>query len=238
MRDAGRRPLAAVAVAALAGMAVLTGFGTARSQATVELTPMVGWQWGGTLDYSAGGDVHVNAALNYGGALGVMLRPGYWGEVSYTYQKSELIARPPAGADSLAYVAGAEFKVFDLGTHYIQLSGARNFMNTDPGARAYPYVIGGLGMTILSPGKRPVVILPGTLNVDTQYLFSLSGGAGLRVTMNKRSDIRLQARFLLPMNFTEGSFYFGSGGGGVSVSGGTFLPQGEVTLAVQLKVTK
>lgn len=229
MRDAEGRnrstaPRARAAMGALALAAALGAAGAAHAATGVELTPTLGWQWGGTLDYSAGGSVHIDAALNYGGALGVMIRPGYWGEVGYTYQSSEVIARPPAAAD---------FKLFDLGTHYIQFSGARNFANTDPGARAYPYVIGGLGMTILSPGSSSV-----PLNADTQYLFSMSAGAGLRVTMNERSDIRLQARFLLPLNWSEGSVYFGSGGGGVSVSGGTAMPQGEVTLGAQLKVTK
>ena len=202
--------------------AVLATPGAARAAgALLEVTPMVGWQWGGTLDYSAGGDVHVNAALNYGGALGVMIRPMEWGEVSYTYQSSEVIARP---------AAGPEFKAFDLGTHYIQASGGRYIMPPDSSRRVNPFVIGGLGMTIFSPGTASVPI-----SVDTQYLFSVSAGGGLRVAINEKLDLRLQARFLLPMNFTEGSFYFGSGGAAVGLSGGTFLPQGEATIAVTIK---
>jgi hypothetical protein len=211
------------------GTALILGFasllaapGAARAAgALLEVTPMVGWQWGGTLDYSSGGDVHVNAALNYGGALGVMIRPMEWGEVSYSYQASEVIARPPAAP---------EFKLFDLGTHYIQASGGRYVMPPDSSRRANPYLIGGLGMTILSPGSASVPI-----NVDTQYLFSVSAGGGIRVVMNEKVDLRLQARLLLPMNFTEGSFYFGSGGAAVGLSGGTFMPQGEATLCVTIK---
>jgi len=227
MRDGrfgeGRR---AVRVAALIlGVASLAGLGAAEraraAAALLEVTPMVGWQWGGTLDYSQGGDVHVNAALNYGGALGIMLRPGEWGEVSYTYQSSELIGRP---------TAGPEFKVFDLGTHHIQLSGARYVMPPDSMRRANPYVMGGLGMTIFSPGKSTVPVSP-----NTQYLFAISVGGGIRVALNEKLDLRLQSRLLLPMNFSEGSFYFGSGGAAVGLSGGTLLPQGEATLAITIK---
>jgi hypothetical protein len=196
--------------------------GAARAAgALLEVTPMVGWQWGGTLDYGTGGDVHVNAALNYGGALGVMINPMEWGELSYTYQSSEVFARP---------AAAPEFKAFDLGTHYIQASGGRYVMPPGSSRRANPYLIGGLGMTIFSPGTASA-----PLQVDTQYLFSISAGAGVRVVMNEKLDLRLQTRLLLPMNFSEGSFYFGSGGAAVGLSGGTFLPQGEATVAVTIK---
>src|SRR5262245_33889695 len=97
-RRQGSRAARGVAVAGM--MALLAAFGTpgtARAaSASLEVTPMIGWQWGGTLDYSTGGDVHANAALNYGGAIGAQIRPGYWAEISYTYQSSEVIGRPPA----------------------------------------------------------------------------------------------------------------------------------------------
>jgi hypothetical protein len=208
--------LGAATVLAAAGAPRVTRAATAA----FEVTPTVGWQWGGTLDYSAGGDVHANAALNYGGTIGAMIRPGEWYEVGYSYQATDLIGRPPGAP---------EFKVFDLATHYIQIAGGRNLMPAATG-RAWPYVIGGLGMTIFSPGTPTV-----PLNPDTQYLFSASLGGGVRVTVNERVDLRLQTRLLLPMNFTEGSFYFGSGGGAVSVSGGTVMPQGEATLGITIR---
>ena len=222
-RDRGR---GRCGIAAAAGTASLLAFalpGAARAaSAVLEVTPMVGWQWGGTLDYSSGGDVHANAALNYGGAIGAQIRPGEWGELSYTYQSTEVIARP---------TGAPEFKLLDLATHYIQASGARNLLKVDPGTvKAYPYVMGGLGMTIFSPGSPSIA-----LNTGTQYLFSASVGGGLRANLSDRVDLRLQARLLLPMNFESGSFYFGSGGGAVSLSGGTVVPQGEATLCVTFK---
>jgi hypothetical protein len=38
------------------------------------------------------------------------------------------------------------------------------------------------------------------------------------------------------MNFESGGFYFGSGGGGVAVSGGTLMPQGEATVGLAFKL--
>ena len=209
-----------------AGMVAALAFGmpgaACAASAVLEVTPMMGWQWGGTLDYSPGGTIHANAALNYGGAIGAQIGPGYWGEVSYTYQSTEVIARP---------TAAPEFKLFDLATHYIQAASARNLLKADPSElKAYPYVMGGLGMTIFSPGPPTVA-----LNTGTQYLFSVSVGGGIRMNMSEKIDLRLQARLLLPMNFESGGFYFGSGGGGVSLSGGTIVPQGEATFCLTFK---
>jgi hypothetical protein len=74
------------------------------------------------------------------------------------------------------------------------------------------------------------------VNTGTQYLFSMSVGGGLRIQMSDNVDIRLQSRLLLPMNFESGGFYFGSGGGGVAVSGGTLMPQGEATVGLAFKL--
>ena len=63
----------------------------------------------------------------------------------------------------------------------------------------------------------------------------LAVGGGIRMNMSEKIDLRLQARLLLPMNFESGGFYFGSGGGGVSLSGGTIVPQGEATFCLTFK---
>src|SRR5262245_13985564 len=116
--------LAVLGVVSLLAVCGTAGEARASSMA-LEVTPLIGWQWGGTLDsyevngIAVGGDIHANAALNYGGAIGAQIRPGYWGEISYTYQGTEVFVRP---------AAAPKFKLFDLGTHYIQASGAHILM--------------------------------------------------------------------------------------------------------------
>ena len=182
----------------------------------VELTPMVGYQWGGTLQYP-NGDVHINAAMSYGGAIGATVEPGTFVEVGYMYQGSKLIGRPRTGPD---------ITFLDLGTHYLQLSGIRYLRES----RATPYVIGGLGMTVFDPHSSQYG------DFDSQTMFSMSLGGGLHVDMGSRVALRLQSRLLIPINFASGGLYFGTGGGGVSVSGGTALPQGDATLGLALKL--
>jgi hypothetical protein len=40
----------------------------------------------------------------------------------------------------------------------------------------------------------------------------------------------------LPVNWASGGFYFGTGGAGVGVSGGSAMPQGEATLGLAFKL--
>jgi hypothetical protein len=195
----------------LAPVLLLAALAAPASAASI--TPLVGYQWGGTLDF-INGDVHIEAAMNYGGAISQEVRPGYLAELMYTYQASEMIARPNVGSD---------FKLFDLSTHYAQINGTRLLGYGDQ--KATPFVMGGLGMTIFAPGESSLG------EFDTQWLFSLSIGGGVMVQANERTSIRLQARFLMPMNYTEGGVYFGTGGGGLSISGNT-IPQGDASVGI------
>ena len=200
----------------IAMLAILIAPGVASAQAT--LTPMVGWQWGGTLDYVSG-DVHINSNMSYGGAISAPVRPGYMAELMYTYQGAEVIARPNVGG---------EFKLFDLGTHYIQLNGVRQLGYGE--SKATPFVLGGLGTTVFVPGSSSLG------NFDTQWLFSITIGGGVLVQTSDKMAIRLQSRFLLPMNYASGGFYFGTGGSGFGVSGGSAMPQGDVSLGLTFKL--
>ena len=203
----------------IAGLGVVIAACTpAFAQRGAELVPSIGWQWGGTRTYSAG-DVHINGAINYGAAIAVPIRPGEWGEIDYTYQASEVVGRPDRGAT---------FKLFDLGTHYIQLAGLRD-LSRQP-SRATPYFIGGLGTTILAPGSSTLG------SYGTQWLFSLTAGGGVKVTVNERTSLRLQARLLLPLSWSGNGLYFGSGGGGLTVSGGAAMPQGDVSLGAVMRL--
>jgi hypothetical protein len=217
----------AIAVLAVGLIAAPRAFAQSRE---MTITPQIGWQWGGTVNYTdpygyyAVGSIHANAALSYGGALTVAIRPGYWGQIDYMYQGTDLMVRPSVGQS---------FKLCNLGTHYIQLSGLRALR--PPGEKATPYVIGGMGMTIFSPGSSDLAApYNGTLN--SQYLFSISVGGGAMVDINPKVALRLQARFLMPIQWTSGSVYFGTGGSGLAVSGGSAIAQGDASLGLTFKL--
>ena len=173
--------------------------------------------WGGTQDYSSvylaypAGTVHANANTTYGGALTYYPYDYLGYEIAYNYQHTDLLIRPQGLPAS---------KLADLTTQYFQINGLK-MKPLSP--KADGYLLGGLGTTIYSAS-----------GYTSQWLFSIGAGVGARVHLNSRTSLRLQSRILIPMRFNYGSFYFGSNGSGVSVSGGTAIVQGEATAGISI----
>lgn len=189
----------------------------------ITITPTAGWQWGGTLDYydpysGTGGDVHINAAQTYGGTISVPVRPGYSGEISYWYQGSEVVARPERAP---------RYKLFDLGTHYIQLSGIRDLGYEE--RQVVPYLVGGLGTVILDPGSSPYG------DFGSRWQFALHAGGGVRVEMSEKVSLRLQGRLLMPTRWVSGGAWFGTGGSGLGLTT-SVVPQGDAYLGLSFKL--
>lgn len=184
-----------------------------------EITGQIGWQYGGTQDFVnslgfAVGDFHANANLNYGGMFTFFPRDYYAIEIQYSYQSTDLIARP-SGAPN--------FKLGDMATQYIHLYGTRDV--PFEAGRVDGFAMGGLGATVYSAD-----------GYDTRWLFSVGAGVGAKIHMNERTALRLQTRLLFPVQWSGTGFYFGSGGAGISVGGGSTLIQGDVSLGLVIKL--
>lgn len=188
---------------------------SAQDRKTLEITPMVGWQYGGSIDAAQGGDLHFNAGWNYGGSLGIQMEPNLTGEVSWSVQKSKAVLQP----------AGLlpDTTLFDLDIHYFQLAGLRDLGE----GSVRPFVLGSVGATMFDPKAS---------GFDSHWFFSLGVGLGVRAPLSERMGLRVQGRFLLPMQFDSGSIFCGSGGCGGSVSGGTAIPQGDVSAGLSVKL--
>ena len=101
-------------------------------------------------------------------------------------------------------------KIGDLATQYIQVYGTR-YVPVKP-EKMDAFVMGGLGATGYSAD-----------GFDSRWLFSFGIGLGLKIHTNEKMSLRLQQRFLVPIQWGEGGFYFGTGGAGVSVGGGSSI---------------
>ena len=181
------------------------------------LTGQVGWMWGGTQEYSAynitypAGDVHANANVTYGGAITYFQNDLLGTEIAYNYQGTDLMIRPQGLKEA---------KLADLTTQYIMINGLRLQPVNE---RTEGFVLGGLGTTVYS-----------AKGYTSQWMFSIGAGVGAFVHLNPRTSLRLQSRILIPMRFTSGSFYLGSNGSGMTVTGGTVLVQGEATAGISI----
>ena len=65
-------------------------------------------------------------------------------------------------------------------------------------------------------------------NLENQSYFSVSVGLGAKIALTQALGIRVGGRVMVPINFTGGGFYFGTGGGGVSGYGYVPILSGDV----------
>jgi len=199
-------------------MLLVPAVASAQHVGDKEVSGLVGWQWGGTQEYAnyAGypaGDFHANANLNYAGAFTVFVRDYYGVEFNYSFQSTDLLVRP----NSLP-----EVTLGKMTTQYIHAYGVRTMPMKE---KVDGFVLAGLGATSFSAE-----------GFETHWLFSVGAGLGVKIHTSDKLAIRLQSRMLLPIQWGETGLYFGTGGAGVSVGGGSSLIQGDVSAGLTIKL--
>ena len=203
---------------------------SAQMQGDKELTGYFGWQYGGTQEYVTSyytfpsGDFHANANINYGGSLTVFIKDYYGAELMYTYQGTDLLIRPATAPSTT---------IGDLTTHYMHIYGVRT-VPVQPG-KTDAYVLGGLGATVYDLKADSRLTQD---DFDSRWLFSFGMGVGVKIHTSEKVAIKLQTRLLIPVQWTSAGFYFGSGGSGISVGGGSSIAQGDVSLGLTAKLGK
>jgi opacity protein-like surface antigen len=168
-----------------------------------EVTPFVGYRLGGRFkvdgfDRDADLDDHGSFAL----ALNLRRDEESQYELFYTRQETNLEPDSPLGP-------------LGLDVEYLHLGGT---LDVDDELLLKPYVVGGLGITRLSPE-------PGRVSDNTR--FSVSLGAGFRVPVSQHFSVRLEARGFLTFVDTDSSFFCSSSSAGgfcsIRGSGSTFI---------------
>jgi hypothetical protein len=71
---------------------------------------------------------------------------------------------------------------------------------------------------------------------DSHTVFAFTAGLGAKFNAGEKMGIRIQSRMLIPTQWGGGGFYFGTGGSGVSVSGGSTLLQGDVSIGLVMRL--
>ncbi len=152
---------------------------TARSQ-TVEVTPVVGYRFGGSFTAGTGtgpqgdfGTYEVEDAASFGVHLG--FRVSRDGEVEALY------ARQNTRLSTGGLFTGTP--VFDLALETWHAGG--NYLFKEEDARVRPYIGMGLGFTRL---------LPGPANLTSETRFSASFAAGAKVWLGRHVGLRFEAR--------------------------------------------
>jgi hypothetical protein len=173
----------------------------------IEFAPHVGYMLGGNFrGYE--GEVKIGDGLNYGFTLDFEMAPGTQFEFMYNRLDSDLKLR--------AYNRSGDEHLFDLSTQYFQVGALRE--GSDGNVR--PFGTFTMGTTVFDP-KSP--------EYNSLWRFSIGLGGGVKAFVSDRIGIRLGARLLMPVYFSGGGLWCGTGGCSVGIGTGTAIAQGDFT---------
>jgi len=194
----------------ITSLSFLNAQDAAKSEVGVSLTPMVGWQFGGTVRF-IDGDLKIKDNVNYGGILSVRVAYETFVEVSYTIMSTT--------ADFRSFRPPLQDQHFDIDVHYIQIGGLREFKD----GPLRPFGLFSLGATGFVPKDLNVA----GYQSQSSWSFSIALGAGLKYMFSPRIGIRLQGRLLMPLRFNGFGIYAGTGGAGGTAYSTVNILQGD-----------
>ena len=187
-----------------------------------ELGGFVGWQV--STDASTyNGNLIIDGSMDYGGTIDYSIRPGYAVELLYAYV--------PTKARYASFTTGASSSdSTPVGLHWIQLGG----QVSRPMGRIEPFGAITAGIVIIHPDQ--LRLQDGTTySASDSVQFAFTAGLGLKVWLTDNVGLRFEARALVPVYFTGGAFWVGTGGTAVGLSGGIPFAQFDFTGGVSVR---
>jgi len=161
----------------------------------------------------------IKGGLQWGIGLEYMVHPEYGVELMYYRQDTE--------APISYYSGGDRDKTLELGINYILLGGVR-YMPLSDMIEGYGGLMAGVA---IYDNKFPE---KGEPNSVTKFAWGLRLGAN--IWLSDRIGLKLQTQLLSAVQAFGGGFYFGSGGGGVGVTGYSTLWQFGLGGGIVIKV--
>ena len=194
---------------------LLAGPSTAQVRG-IMITPLAGYQWGGTIELWQG-EAKITDAGNWGIAIDIPVSQSTaFVEFIFTRQDAEL--------DYREYGTGEPSrKAFDLGVEYYELGG----LYTMDKQGLKPFGTMSIGATRFDPDSSLY---------GSQWKFSAALGIGLLIPATERIGIRVHTRLLLPFLYSGGGLWCGTGGCSIGVSGSSAVVQGDVAVGLVIRI--
>jgi len=189
-----------------------------RAQGKVELSPFVGYMFGGSLNFYEG-KLKAENNLNYGVVMDIKLATETQIELMWSQMSTTAQFEPYYGYDYLATNS------YDMNIGYIQIGGVRE-LDYD---KIRPFGVFTLGTTYFIPKNVTYEADDSEVDIDSAWKFSMTLGAGAKIWFTDRVGIRLQGNLMLPMFWSSSGFAVGTGGSGFYVGTGTSMVQGSFT---------
>jgi hypothetical protein len=181
----------------LATLLIMT-FSLASIAQSVELTPLFGYTFRSTVQIT-NGEARVNDGFTYGGALTIAASP--YNAIEISYYRYETTATAYSTYNNFS------FEPVPCAVNYMLIGGQRLFPVND---KVTPFTGFNMGAGWLgSPDD----------NFSTITKFSMGFDAGVKIMVSEKVGLRLQTNFTFPITSAGGSFYWGTGGSGVGLTG-------------------
>ena len=160
------------------------------------------------------GDLQVNDRLNYGAGIDIEVQRGLKAELIWISEVTHIKLRRNTGITQ---------DLFDVNVHYFQVGAVHE---TGRG-KVRPFGAFTIGTTLFH-AQDP--------RRSDEWLASATLGGGAKIDLSKKVGIRLQGRILVPLIFSGGSIWVGSGGAGVAVGSWTPFIQFDLTAGIYIKL--
>jgi opacity protein-like surface antigen len=172
-----------------------------------DITAFGGYQLNGDVGTN-GGSLKISDSPAFGGALDVRLHPLGSMELMYEYTK------PDARFVSVSPLFRST-GTFGVASHYFQVGG----MHVRQMGRLEPFLGLTLGAALYVPDSIPLSGGGSTTANDT-WRFAMTFNLGTKIWLTPNVGLRLETRMLMPILFTGGGFYYGTGGSGLATTAG------------------
>ena len=197
---------------AVAALVALVTAPSAGAQQRYELTPFGGYQWGGSFDTDAFGDISSGElseqdSFSWGVLLGVRATTTTVGEIFYLRQSSDVRFQPSIGE---ATTPGT------LSNNYVQFGGRQEFNTLN---RVSPFISASLGFNVLDAED---------VDATWRFAWTLGGGAMFKLP-NERVALRLDVRWLATLVPSGEYASWCTVWGCYATGGSTILNQGQAS---------
>ncbi len=163
----------------------------AQEQSRFELTPFLGYRFGGKFEQTTtGADLELDESRSVGLIFNARIDAERQWEIFYSRQQTELDA-PGLFVNE---------PVFDIDVDYLHFGGTYVFA---PGSDFWrPYIVGTIGASHLEPKPS---------GLDSETFLSLSFGAGINLLPHKRVGLRLEARLFATLVDSDSEIFCRTG---------------------------
>jgi hypothetical protein len=193
----------------------------AQQKKNIDITPTVSYMWGGSFD-TFEGEIDLKDGMQYGVILSREVAHEVCMELSWATMSSRATF-VPYYIGTPTDLEGLDMKV---NIHYFQLGAVHEISK----GKAKPFMGFSMGAVLFHPGESTYRSLSSGVSYTTEdtWRFAMSGVAGVKISLSEMVSLRVQGRLFLPVYFSGGGLWVGTGGVSAGLSGGIPIVQGDV----------